>query len=88
MRRRLLTRELKDRRVIHRQKSPVGGNSVEFDCLPVSVVSVIFDMDGVLVDSEPLWWQAGVAELGSVGVVLGNDRSHQTRGMRTDDAFG
>lgn len=51
------------------------------------VVSVIFDMDGVLVDSEPLWWEAGVAALGSVGVVLGNDRSLETKGMRTIDAL-
>ena len=44
-------------------------------------------MDGVLVDSEPLWWQAGVAALATVGVVLENDRSNETRGMRTDEAL-
>ncbi len=49
--------------------------------------SVIFDMDGVLVDSEPLWWQAGVDALNSVGVVLDHARSHETKGMRTDDAL-
>jgi mannitol-1-/sugar-/sorbitol-6-/2-deoxyglucose-6-phosphatase len=50
--------------------------------------SVIFDLDGVLVDSEPLWWQAGVDALGSVGVVLDHAWSHETKGMRTDDALG
>lgn len=49
--------------------------------------SVIFDMDGVLVDSEPLWWQAGVDALSSVGIVLDNARCHETRGMRTDEAL-
>lgn len=44
-------------------------------------------MDGVLVDSEPLWWEAGVAVLNSVGVVLHNEWSHETRGMRTDEAL-
>lgn len=49
---------------------------------------VIFDMDGVLVDSEPLWWQAGVDALSSVGVALDHARSHETKGMRTDEALG
>ena len=48
---------------------------------------VIFDMDGVLVDSEPLWWQAGVDALSSVGVALDHGWSDQTRGMRTDVAL-
>lgn len=50
-------------------------------------VSVIFDMDGVLIDSEPLWWQAGVEALGSVGIAINDEWSHETKGMRTDEAL-
>lgn len=50
-------------------------------------LSVIFDMDGVLLDSEPLWWRAGVAALASVGVALEDEWSPETRGMRTDEAL-
>ncbi|WP_113702037.1 HAD family hydrolase [Nonomuraea lactucae] len=33
--------------------------------------AVLFDMDGTLVDTEGLWWQATVAVAGSLGVELG-----------------
>jgi len=50
-------------------------------------LSVIFDMDGVLIDSEPLWWRAGVEALRTVGVFLSDEYSHETKGMRTDEAL-
>lgn len=49
--------------------------------------AVIFDMDGLLIDSEPLWWQAGVEVLRTVGVDLEDNRSHETMGLRTDAAL-
>jgi HAD superfamily hydrolase (TIGR01509 family) len=49
--------------------------------------SVIFDMDGLLVDSEPLWWQAGVEVLRTVGVKLNDSHSRETVGLRTDVAL-
>lgn len=49
--------------------------------------SVIFDMDGVLLDSEPIWWRAGVEALNSVGIAVDNAWSHETKGMRTDEAL-
>jgi len=49
--------------------------------------AVIFDMDGLLVDSEPLWWQAGVEVLRTVGVELDESRAHETMGLRTDAAL-
>ena len=49
--------------------------------------AVIFDMDGLLIDSEPLWWQAGVEVLRTVGVDLDDSRSHETMGLRTDAAL-
>jgi mannitol-1-/sugar-/sorbitol-6-/2-deoxyglucose-6-phosphatase len=49
--------------------------------------AVIFDMDGLLVDTEPLWWQAGVETLRTVGVDLDDNRSVETLGLRTDAAL-
>jgi sugar-phosphatase len=49
--------------------------------------AVIFDMDGLLVDSEPLWWQAGVEVLRTVGVNLDDRRLQETMGLRTDVAL-
>ena len=47
--------------------------------------AVIFDMDGLLVDSEPLWVRAEIDIFGEVGVVLGEDDCALTKGLRTDD---
>lgn len=49
--------------------------------------AAIFDMDGLLIDSEPLWWQAGVEVLRTVGVDLDDSRSNETMGLRTDAAL-
>jgi HAD superfamily hydrolase (TIGR01509 family) len=49
--------------------------------------AVIFDLDGVLLDSEPLWWRAGVAALRTVGVHLNDNHFAETMGLRTDTAI-
>jgi mannitol-1-/sugar-/sorbitol-6-/2-deoxyglucose-6-phosphatase len=49
------------------------------------VTAVIFDMDGLLVDSEPLWVRAEIEVFGGVGVVLSEADCAQTKGLRTDD---
>lgn len=47
--------------------------------------AVIFDMDGLLVDSEPLWVRAEIEIFGGVGVVLSEADCALTKGLRTDD---
>ena len=47
--------------------------------------AVIFDMDGLLVDSEPLWGEAELEILGSVGVPMNKAMSFETTGMRVDE---
>jgi sugar-phosphatase len=47
--------------------------------------AVIFDMDGLLVDSEPLWVRAEIEIFGEVGLVLGEEDCARTKGLRTDD---
>lgn len=47
--------------------------------------TVIFDMDGLLIDSEPLWQQAGIATLANYGVHITIEQYLQTTGLRTKE---
>lgn len=46
--------------------------------------AVIFDMDGVLVDSEPLWRAAEIEVYARYGVFLSDEECRQTKGLRID----
>jgi len=48
--------------------------------------ALIFDMDGVLIDSEPLWRRAEIEVFASVGLVLEEADCFQTQGLRIDEA--
>ena len=48
--------------------------------LPVA----IFDMDGLLIDSEPLWQDAEIAVFGEMGVALTRSMCRETMGVRID----
>jgi mannitol-1-/sugar-/sorbitol-6-/2-deoxyglucose-6-phosphatase len=45
--------------------------------------TVIFDMDGLLIDSEPLWEEAGKETLAGFGVSLTDEQYHFSTGLRT-----
>lgn len=47
--------------------------------------AVIFDMDGVLIDSEPIWREAEVRIFGKFGIVITEEMCFQTTGMRVDE---
>lgn len=49
------------------------------------MLAVIFDMDGVLVDSEPLWRLAERQTFAEVGLELTDADCESTMGMRTDE---
>jgi len=49
------------------------------------IAAVIFDMDGVLVDSEPLWQRAEVKVFEEVGLHLSHADTDRTIGLRIDD---
>lgn len=49
------------------------------------IKAVIFDMDGLLIDSEPLWQEAEIAVFGKVGVQLTVEKAQQTMGLRVDE---
>ncbi len=44
----------------------------------------IFDMDGLLIDSEPLWRRAEIAAFATVGVALTDEMCKETMGQRLD----
>lgn len=45
--------------------------------------TVIFDMDGLLIDSEPLWQQAGMETLEQFGIKITLEQYYKTTGLRT-----
>ena len=57
---------------------PEFGNSASF------FEAAIFDLDGLLIDSEPLWRRAEIEVFATVGVALTEPECHQTTGLRTD----
>ncbi|MBE9211820.1 hexitol phosphatase HxpB [Plectonema cf. radiosum LEGE 06105] len=49
------------------------------------IEAVIFDMDGLLIDSEPLWQQAEIAIFKQVEIILIPSMCLQTKGLRIDE---
>lgn len=49
------------------------------------IKAVIFDMDGLLIDSEPLWQDAELSVFSSVGVPLTREMTRQTMGLHVDE---
>lgn len=47
--------------------------------------AVLFDMDGLLVDSEPLWQRAEMEVFGAAGLALGPADCRRTTGLRIDE---
>ena len=47
--------------------------------------AVIFDMDGLLIDSEPLWTEAGVETLQQYGKSLTQEQYLSSTGLRTEE---
>ena len=48
------------------------------------VRAAIFDMDGLLIDSEPLWQEAEIGVFRSLGVMLTRELCRDTAGVRLD----
>lgn len=48
--------------------------------------AVIFDLDGLLIDSEPCWRQAELEVFGALGLELDEGQLRETMGLRIDDA--
>lgn len=50
------------------------------------IEAAIFDLDGLLVDSEPLWQQAEMEVFATVGLMLTAEQCMETQGYRIDEA--
>jgi HAD superfamily hydrolase (TIGR01509 family) len=51
----------------------------------VKLRATLFDMDGLLLDSETLWHQAELEIFGALGVPLASDKDRSTKGMFVDE---
>jgi mannitol-1-/sugar-/sorbitol-6-/2-deoxyglucose-6-phosphatase len=51
-------------------------------------VALIFDMDGVLIDSEPLWHEAEITAFAEAGLSLTSEDCLRTTGLRVDETVG
>jgi mannitol-1-/sugar-/sorbitol-6-/2-deoxyglucose-6-phosphatase len=51
------------------------------------IKAVIFDFDGIIIDSEPLWIEAEIGVFKSVGVHLTHELCRQTTGLNTKDTI-
>lgn len=49
------------------------------------IKAVIFDMDGLLIDSEPLWQEAEMKIFADIGVPLTKDMAKKTMGLISDE---
>ncbi len=49
------------------------------------IEAVIFDMDGLMIDSEPFWQQAEIEEFRKVDIQLNKTLCEQTMGVRIDE---
>lgn len=47
--------------------------------------AILFDMDGVIVDSEPLWRQAEIEVFSRFGIFLTDEACRSTQGLRLDE---
>ena len=47
--------------------------------------AVIFDMDGVLIDSEPFWQESEIDAFGRAGLALTREMCLETMGLRVDE---
>jgi len=51
----------------------------------MGINTVIFDMDGLLIDSEPLWFEAATEIMDDFGIHLSQDEYNTSTGLRTKE---
>jgi mannitol-1-/sugar-/sorbitol-6-/2-deoxyglucose-6-phosphatase len=51
------------------------------------IKAVIFDFDGIIIESEPLWMEAEIGVFSSIGINLTPEMCRQTTGLNTQDTL-
>jgi sugar-phosphatase len=51
------------------------------------IKAVIFDLDGLLINSEPLWDEALIETLGEIGIKIDHRQAKKTMGLRSDEVI-
>jgi mannitol-1-/sugar-/sorbitol-6-/2-deoxyglucose-6-phosphatase len=51
----------------------------------MSYKAVIFDMDGVVIDSEPFWREAEINVFGKIGIPMTEDMCREMKGVKIDN---
>jgi mannitol-1-/sugar-/sorbitol-6-/2-deoxyglucose-6-phosphatase len=51
------------------------------------IKAAIFDFDGIIIDSEPLWVEAEIGVFKSMGIILTPEMCRQTTGLNTQDTL-
>ena len=55
--------------------------------MTVKIEGIVFDMDGLMIDSEPLWHIAETKCFKKVGITLKEENCLETTGLRLDEAI-
>jgi sugar-phosphatase len=51
----------------------------------MKTTTAIFDMDGLLIDSEPLWYEAALESLAKFNIYIGHSEYYTSTGLRTKE---
>lgn len=51
----------------------------------MKITTAIFDMDGLLIDSEPLWYEAALESMARFGIHINQEEYNQSMGLRTKE---
>lgn len=51
------------------------------------IKAVVFDFDGIIIDSEPLWVEAEIGVFKSMGIILTPEMCRHTTGLNTQDTL-
>lgn len=60
-------------------------SAIPFYICAMKLEAVIFDMDGLLIDSEPLWEEAGAELLKEFDIILTPEQYQSSTGLRTEE---
>jgi sugar-phosphatase len=51
----------------------------------MQITTAIFDMDGLLIDSEPLWYEAALESLSKFNIHINDEEYYSSTGLRTKE---